>query len=434
MGNAKSIANSIIFPAPQASYDHNLPDLIWIPKRFAGKYSNGDKISSGSFPALYIRSPRPSSLFFIYLHANCCDVGLIKPELYDISEGVNASIIAVEYPGYGISPEINVATGPSIDLRVIATFYFLLSLGIQPSSIVFFGRSIGTGPAACIASHFSKKGIECGGVILQAPYVSIHKIVQATSISIYTDSNIDTSVSIDSDNVNSVDTIRADTAYLVPLYLHTHNSEYFPLGSWLVDNFWDTEKSLREINTNIPVLIIHGLLDEIVPVGHGKKLYESCTSEFKMADFQPKSKHNYYSIKEDLVEPIKKFVEQYSISTNNPVVEVSLPNWCYFNSKHMLKKKSITSNSSHNTLSSSRTLSLQPSRSLSIRTGSQVPTSRSNITSSPLNDAAASVTENEELNEADLGTSVNRNICYNNFSSSLEGHLGHSKRGNNSKQ
>nr|PVC51096.1 hydrolase [Theileria orientalis] len=375
MGNAKSIANSIIFPAPQASYDHNLPDLIWIPKRFAGKYSNGDKISSGSFPALYIRSPRPSSLFFIYLHANCCDVGLIKPELYDISEGVNASIIAVEYPGYGISPEINVATGPSIDLRVIATFYFLLSLGIQPSSIVFFGRSIGTGPAACIASHFSKKGIECGGVILQAPYVSIHKIVQ----------------------------------------------EYFPLGSWLVDNFWDTEKSLREINTNIPVLIIHGLLDEIVPVGHGKKLYESCTSEFKMADFQPKSKHNYYSIKEDLVEPIKKFVEQYSISTNNPVVEVSLPNWCYFNSKHMLKKKSITSNSSHNTLSSSRTLSLQPSRSLSIRTGSQVPTSRSNITSSPLNDAAASVTENEELNEADLGTSVNRNICYNNFSSSLEG-------------
>ncbi|AFZ79233.1 hypothetical protein BEWA_020800 [Theileria equi strain WA] len=181
MGNTKSLANSIIFPAPPSSYDHRFPDLIWIPKRFAGKIQDYCPDSTSStFPALYIAAPKPTNLFIIYLHGNSCDIGSVKPELDIICEALNATIVAVEYPAYGLSPELSVATGPSIDFRVIATVYFLLSLGIEPSSIIFFGRSIGTGPAASIAAHFAKNGIQCGGVILQAPYISIHKIVQGT--------------------------------------------------------------------------------------------------------------------------------------------------------------------------------------------------------------------------------------------------------------
>ncbi|XP_952365.1 hydrolase, putative [Theileria annulata] len=308
MGNAKSIANSIIFPAPQASYDHNLPELVWIPKNFASKDLNIDKPSSRSFPVLFIRSIKPSSLFFIYLH------GLIKPELYDISEALGASIVAVEYPGYGISPEIQVTTGPSVNLRVIATFHFLLSLGVHPSSIVFFGRSIGTGPAACIAAHFVKKGIKCGGVILQAPYISIHKIVQ----------------------------------------------EYFPLGSWLIDNFWDLEQALKDMSPSVPLLIIHGLLDEIVPVSHGQRLYDSYESENKMADFQPNSKHNYYSINEDLIVPIRKFLNKFNISTYNPPVEINLPSWCLTKSKNVLRrrKSNNTDKSYKSAIDSMRSLSI----------------------------------------------------------------------------
>ncbi|EAN32637.2 Alpha/beta hydrolase family protein [Theileria parva strain Muguga] len=368
MGNAKSIANSIIFPAPQASYDHNLPELVWVPKNFASKDLNIDKPSSRSFPVLFIRSPQPSSLFFIYLHANCCDIGLIKPELYDISEAIGASIVAVEYPGYGLSPEISVTTGPSVNLRVIATFHFLLSLGVHPSSIVFFGRSIGTGPAACIAAHFVKKGIKCGGVILQAPYVSIHKIVQ----------------------------------------------EYFPLGSWLIDNFWDLEQALKDMSPSVPLLIIHGLLDEIVPVSHGQRLYDSYESENKMADFQPNSKHNYYSINEDLIVPIRKFLNKFNISAYNPPMEITLPRWCLSKSKNVLRRRrSNNSDKSFKTTTESmRSLTLSSSRTSSIHTRTQVSTARTSVSASSLL---------QESIPPELDSDVNRSICHSNFSSSLEG-------------
>ncbi|CDR96918.1 Abhydrolase domain-containing protein [Babesia bigemina] len=295
MGNALLLANTFIFPAPPASYTSQLYELIWIPKRFAFDTHSGRAAAPGSFPVLYLPSPAPSNVVMIYLHGNSCDIGQVKPELRLISHELNATIMAVEYPGYGVSPEVAVATGELINFRVRATVNFLISLGVDPRSIVLFGRSIGTGPAAAIAAEFKKRGVQCGGVVLQSPYISIHKIVE----------------------------------------------DYFTLGTWLVSNFWDTEKALRDMAPTTPLLIIHGLVDEIVPVAHGQTLFESYSSDLKMADFQPASKHNMYSIIEDVCVPIEKFLTTLSLSKDAPVVNLKLPQWCLYSCHKLVSGQTL---------------------------------------------------------------------------------------------
>ncbi|KAK1933383.1 hypothetical protein X943_003420 [Babesia divergens] len=295
MGNIFSLGNSIIFPAPPPSYTSQLYELIWIPKRF-GYDKNGDrKTTPGSFPVLYLPSPLPSSVIMIYLHGNSCDIGQVMPELRLISHELNVSFMAVEYPGYGVSPEVSVATGELIDCRVRATFKFLLSLGVDPRNIIFFGRSIGTGPAAALAAEFKQQGIQCGGVILQAPYISIHRIIE----------------------------------------------DYFAIGTWLVTDFWNTEVSLQKMGPTTPLLLIHGLLDEIIPVYHGKTLYECYKSDLKLADFQPTAKHNMYSIIDDLCVPIGKFLSSISLTRNAPIVDLKLPQWCLYSCNKLVNGQTI---------------------------------------------------------------------------------------------
>ncbi|GBE58994.1 hydrolase [Babesia ovata] len=295
MGNAFSLANTFIFPAPPASYTSQLYELIWIPKRFAYDTQGGRGATPGSFPVLYLPSPAPSNVVMIYLHGNSCDIGQVKPELRLISHELNVTVLAVEYPGYGVSPEVAVATGELINYRVRATVNFLISLGVDPRSIILFGRSIGTGPAAAIAAEFKQRGVQCGGVVLQSPYISIHKIIE----------------------------------------------DYFALGTWLVSNFWDTEKALHDMGPTTPLLIIHGLVDEIVPVSHGQTLFESYNSDLKMADFQPASKHNMYSIIDDICVPIEKFLTRLSLSKDAPVVNIKLPQWCLYSCHRLVSGQTL---------------------------------------------------------------------------------------------
>lgn len=295
MGNVLALGNSIVFPAPPPSYTSQLYELIWIPKRFAYDKSGSQNSTHGSFPVLYLQSPTPTKVMVIYLHANSCDIGQVKPELRLISHELGVSVMAVEYPGYGISPEIPVATGDLIDCRVRATVNFLLSLGVDSRNIVFFGRSIGTGPAAAMAAEFKQAGVQCGGVVLQAPYISLHKIVE----------------------------------------------EYFSVGTWVVPNYWDTLLSLKHMGPETPLLVIHGLADEIIPVYHGQTLYESYQSENKMADFQTTSKHNSYSILDDLCIPISKFLKTLSLTREAPLVEIKLPQWCLYSCHKLVNGQTV---------------------------------------------------------------------------------------------
>jgi abhydrolase domain-containing protein 17 len=260
MGN--TVGNQVLFPAPEPCYDTDHMGLIW------DTHTRTKELRPFLYIPYSLNEPDRRVPTIVYLHANACDVGGMDRELRDISRFCGVHVLAVEYPGYGVfnngdeklttSPEgINAAAEHAVEL--------LISQGVHPHEIIFFGRSIGTGPATLLARLFVTRGWTPCGLILQSPYVSIHRIV----------------------------------------------SEYFRLGTWLVDNHWDNKTSIEKLSESLPILIIHGELDEIIPVAHGKELYSSSPSRRKHLVCPRIASHNEWDIMQDIIKPVRDFVKRY---------------------------------------------------------------------------------------------------------------------------
>ncbi len=126
-------------------------------------------------PAVHIRSEE-RKFTIIYSHGNAEDVGLSLPYLDRLSRCCNCNVLAYEYCGYSI------AEGEPSEkncYECIDAAYRYLTVRrqsvVDPSSIVLFGRSLGTGPtvdlAARLLSETTGKGSSLAGVVLQSPLV-----------------------------------------------------------------------------------------------------------------------------------------------------------------------------------------------------------------------------------------------------------------------
>jgi abhydrolase domain-containing protein 17 len=91
------------------------------------------------------------------------------------------------------------------------------------SSIIVWGRSIGTGPATEIAALYSEQNKPLGGLILQSPYLSIKSLAKTL--------------------VGSV------------------------VGSMILNRF-NNRKRIKQCKS--PVLVIHGEEDQLIPLEHAK--------------------------------------------------------------------------------------------------------------------------------------------------------------------
>jgi len=150
-----------------------------------------------------------------------------------------------EYPGYGLLATFRPSTR-GIDTVALAAWNHAtnrkVGLGYSPSQVVLCGRSIGTGPAVALAADLSAfpNGRQPGGVILFAPYTNLRDLC-ATQV---------------------------------------------PLAKILMPPVWDTEANLKA-SGDLPLLIIHGEDDEIIPVRQGRALYD-CAQTIRKAGFFPK--------------------------------------------------------------------------------------------------------------------------------------------------
>lgn len=90
-----------------------------------------------------------------------------------VYQSFNVSIVAVEYPGYGIYRSNPKACQEEIELDAEAVYrYMVEEMKVAQSRIILFGRSMGSGPACFIASKFNPKA-----VILMSPFSSIRSVV-----------------------------------------------------------------------------------------------------------------------------------------------------------------------------------------------------------------------------------------------------------------
>lgn len=107
----------------------------------------------------------------IYFHGNAEDIGLAYDFLYQMGHELKMHVMAVEYSGYGLYK----TSGPNEaqikeDSEIIAE-YLTKCVGIREEDLIFFGRSMGSGPATHLASLYNAYTL-----LLMSPYTSIKDI------------------------------------------------------------------------------------------------------------------------------------------------------------------------------------------------------------------------------------------------------------------
>ncbi len=215
-------ADWIIFLQPPSSYEASEPGLDFV------QTPEAESIAFIHFPAA---TGMPTLL---YSHGNEEDIADSSP-LYEELHSSGLGIIAYDYPGYGLS------TGSphedSCQRAALAIWRHLIESGVEPSSIVITGRSVGSGPAVWLASQ-----VKPAGLILISPFKSAFT-----------------------------------TAFDLPFPI-------FPR-----DRFPNL-KRIRSLNR--PLLVIHGEEDEVIAVSHGKELFAQSTSKDKSLKIVPNAGHN----------------------------------------------------------------------------------------------------------------------------------------------
>ncbi len=175
----------------------------------------------------------------LYLHGNAGNIG---GRMTLARQFLNAGLglLLVEYRGYGGNKGTPTEEGLIQDAR--AGLQFLLSQGIPLDKIALYGESLGSG----VATKLATENTFCT-VILQSPYTSL----------------IDLS--------------------------HYH----YP---WIWIKPRDRFDSLAKIQAvHAPLLILHGIKDDVVPYSQGKTLFQHANEPKKMISFTIKGHNNIWN-------------------------------------------------------------------------------------------------------------------------------------------
>ncbi|KEP66159.1 UNVERIFIED_CONTAM: alpha/beta hydrolase, putative [Hammondia hammondi] len=203
MGNA--LKRMVFQPPSPPTYECDA-NFIWLTTRRRQR-----------IPAFFIDIG--ASLTIIFSQGNAEDIGMVIKYFTEVSRLWNCNFFVYDYVGYGHSTGKPSEQGV-YDSVEAAFEYLTLQLGLPASSIVAYGRSLGTGASCHLASRH-----RLAGMILQSGLTSIHRV------------GLNTRFSLPGDMFCNIDKIG---------------------------------------KVDCPVFIIHGTKDEIVPVHHGMELYNRC--------------------------------------------------------------------------------------------------------------------------------------------------------------
>ncbi len=173
----------------------------------------------------------------VFFHGNAGHIGhrgeKVRPYL-DRGWGV----LLVAWRGYGGNPGNPTEKGLYADGR--AALGFLRDREIPPSRQVAYGESLGAGVVVELA-----RAARFGAIVLEAPFTSVADVAQA-------------------------------------MY------RFVPVRPLVRDRFESIDK-ISQVSS--PLLVIHGEADDIIPVGHGRRLHDAANDP-KSAHFVPAAGHN----------------------------------------------------------------------------------------------------------------------------------------------
>ncbi|MGE3319359.1 MAG: alpha/beta hydrolase [Candidatus Berkiella sp.] len=168
----------------------------------------------------------------LFSHGNAEDLFTLSPFLKLLQQH-GFAVFAYDYPGYGNST--GKATEASTYQAIQAAYQYLTTeLGVPNNRIIVFGRSLGSGPSVELCQHN-----KVAGLILESPFVSAYRVYSIWPI--------------------------------------------FPF-----DKYTNLDKIPK---LSVPILLIHGTRDSVIPIWHGKKIYEAAASP-KQAYWVEGASHN----------------------------------------------------------------------------------------------------------------------------------------------
>lgn len=242
-------------------------NIIFQPKKFVVMFSDNNikkhgfeeiiiKSSDGLKLQAWYRKPGRAYLpVILYFHGNGGNLSNRFNKFVTFAEKTNYGVLALSYRGYGKSQGKPTEEGVYKDAR--AAINFLLGEHIHLEEMIFYGESIGAAVATQMAIEFDAKAL-----ILEAPFTSLADIAQ-------------------------------------DIYW------YLPARYLLLDKFNTIEKISR---VNMPLLIIHGKKDKVIPIQHGKALLKVAQYPKKMIVFEENG-HSDFNSKE-LIRELKSFIEK----------------------------------------------------------------------------------------------------------------------------
>lgn len=209
--------------------------MIFLPPKDKYEKLPGEiilKTSDGeSLTALWLENPKARHVI-LFSHGNAENLGQ-NVFYFEWLRREGFSVFAYDYRGYGRSTGSPSVNGVYRDIEA-AYLYLTENLKIPPQRIIIHGRSVGSGPSTWLAST---KPV--GGLILESPFKSAFKVV-------------------------------------------------IPFPPILGDKFPNLS---RIRNVKCPLLVIHGEVNDVIPISHGRKIYDRHRGP-KMALWMPEAGHN----------------------------------------------------------------------------------------------------------------------------------------------
>jgi fermentation-respiration switch protein FrsA (DUF1100 family) len=188
--------------------------------------SGGARIS-----ATYLANP-DATFTVLFSHGNAEDIGYDQ-DLLERIRAAGFAVLAYDYQGYGTS-EGKPSERHAYNDEYAAYNFLVQTTHIQPNKIIAYGRSVGSGPAADLASSRP-----VAGLVLESAFTSAFRVLTRVSV--------------------------------LPF-----------------DRFNNLQK-IKKIHC--PVLIIHGTEDSVINIAHGRKLF-TAANEPKQALWVDGANHN----------------------------------------------------------------------------------------------------------------------------------------------
>ncbi len=187
--------------------------------------------------AWYKPAAKADGVTVVFFHGNGGHIGHRAARTRAFTEAGHG-LLLVSYRGYGGNPGKPTEAGLFADSR--AAYDFLVDEGVPPVRIAVIGESLGSGPAVYLAAER-----QVGALLLEAPFTSAGDVGQR--------------------------------AY-----------PFLPVKLLIRDPF---DSLSRIADVRVPLLIVHGERDEVVPVELGRRLFEAA-NEPKRGIFLPGAHHN----------------------------------------------------------------------------------------------------------------------------------------------